>query len=88
MFADLRFSGLLVALVCIAAALMTNRASAVTVDVAKNCNALTAKAFPPREAGNPAAGSTKGTGKAQRDYFRKCVADADKKDDDTRSGAK
>jgi len=32
------------------------------VEVAKKCDALTAKAFPPRAIGNPAAGSAKGTG--------------------------
>jgi hypothetical protein len=64
----------LVALLCIVVGPMTDRASAVTVEVAKKCNALTAKAFPPRVVGNPAAGSTKGTGKDERAYYRKCVA--------------
>jgi hypothetical protein len=49
-------------------------ASAITVEVAKKCDALTAKAFPPRVVGNPAAGSAKGTPQEQRDYFKKCVA--------------
>jgi hypothetical protein len=49
-------------------------ASAISVDVAKKCNALLAKAFPPRQAGNPAAGSAKGSGLDQRTYFNKCVA--------------
>jgi hypothetical protein len=49
-------------------------ASAISVDVAKKCNALLAKAFPPRQPGNPAAGSAKGSGLDQRNYFNKCVA--------------
>jgi hypothetical protein len=49
-------------------------ASAISVDVARKCNALVAKEFPPREVGNPAAGSAKGSGQAQRDYFSKCLA--------------
>jgi hypothetical protein len=49
-------------------------ASAISVDVAKKCNAMLAKAFPPRQPGNPAAGSTKGSGLDQRNYFNKCVA--------------
>jgi hypothetical protein len=48
-------------------------ASAITADVAKKCNGLVAKAFPPRQPGNPAAGSAKGNAQAQRDYFRKCT---------------
>lgn len=49
-------------------------AFAISVDVAKKCDALTAQAFPPREPGNPAAGSAKGTGRDVQDYFGKCVA--------------
>lgn len=56
-------------------------ASAVTVEVAKKCNALLAKKFPPRQAGNPAAGSAEGSGKVQRDYFRKCVDSGGKVED-------
>jgi hypothetical protein len=37
--------------------------------VAKKCNALLAKAFPPRQPGNPAARSAKGSGLDQRNYF-------------------
>ncbi len=48
-------------------------ASAISVEVAKKCDSLVAKAFPPREPGNPAAGSAKGTAQEQRDYFNKCV---------------
>lgn len=61
-------------LAIVTAAPLTDNASAVSVEVAKKCNALTAKAFPPRVVGNPAAGSAKGTGADQRAYFRDCVA--------------
>ncbi|MGY8662692.1 hypothetical protein Q3C01_10020 [Bradyrhizobium sp. UFLA05-109] len=40
-----------------------------------------AKQFPPREPGNPAAGSTKGTGRDQQAFFNKCVANEGKVDD-------
>jgi len=59
---------------------MTDKASAITVEVAKKCDALTAKAFPPREPGNPAAGSAKGSGAAQQAYYKKCVANGGKVD--------
>jgi hypothetical protein len=51
------------------------------VEVAKACHALTDKAFPPRQAGNPAAGSAKGTAQDQRAYFSKCVANGGKVED-------
>ncbi|MGV7217079.1 hypothetical protein [Bradyrhizobium sp. UFLA05-112] len=56
-------------------------ASAITAEVARTCDAAVAKAFPPRQIGNPAAGSTKGTAKQQRDYFNKCVENNGKVDD-------
>jgi hypothetical protein len=70
-----------VAVVFIAFATITTGAFAVTAEVAKQCETLTAKAYPPREIGNPAAGSAKGTATVQRDYFRKCVANGGKVDD-------
>jgi len=70
------------ALTCIALGSTPNSASAVTVEVAKQCESLMAKAFPPRELGNPAAGSTKGTGRSEQQYFSKCVANGGKMDDD------
>ena len=73
MFASLKIRLTKLVLVCIAVVLMSGSASAISVEVAKKCNALTAKAFPPRVLGNPAAGSTKGSGKEMQDYFRKCV---------------
>jgi hypothetical protein len=81
MFTNLKFGRAIVALVCVSSGLMTNRASAVTVEVAKKCEALTAKAFPPREVGNPAAGSANGTPLAQQVYFNKCVANAGNTED-------
>jgi hypothetical protein len=42
-------------------------------ELARKCDALTAKAFPPIEPGNPAAGSTKGSGSEAQAYFRKCI---------------
>jgi hypothetical protein len=65
-------AGALVALL-LATALLPMDAKAITVEVAKKCNALLAKEFPPRQPGNPAAGSIKGNGQAERDYFKKCV---------------
>ncbi len=70
------------AFLLVAAGLAPTGASAITVEVAKKCNALLAKAFPPREVGNPAAGSAKGSGQQQRDYFKKCVAKDGNMDDD------
>ena len=61
--------------------LAPGRASAISVEVARKCNALTAKQFPPREPGNPAAGSASGTGRDQRAYFNQCVANGGKVDD-------
>lgn len=57
----------------VATILMPADAGAISVEVAKKCNALLAKQFPPIEPGNPAAGSAKGNGQAERDYFKKCV---------------
>jgi len=70
MFANLKWIGVVAGLAFITA---TNSAGAVSVEVARKCNALTAKAFPPRAVGNPAAGSAKGTGADQRAYYKKCV---------------
>jgi len=80
MFANLKFRGMLVA-ICIASGSMTISASAITVELAKKCEALTAKAFPPREVGNPAAGSAKGTAQDKQNYYNKCVANGGNVDD-------
>jgi hypothetical protein len=45
-----------------------------SAELARTCDALTAKAFPPLEPGNPAAGITKGSGLEAQSYFRKCIA--------------
>jgi len=74
MVAQLKFSTALAALIWIGLATMTTGASAVTVEVARKCSALTAKAYPPRVIGNPAAGSTNGTGLSEQSYYQKCVA--------------
>jgi hypothetical protein len=56
----LRCASAFAGLIYISVAWTTNNASAVTAEVAKKCSALTAKAFPPRVIGNPAAGSAVG----------------------------
>ena len=73
MIATRKMSPLFGALICITLSSMTS-ASALTVEVAKKCSALTAKAFPQRETGNPAARNGAGTGLSQQSYFRKCVS--------------
>ena len=73
MFASLKSCLARLALVCIAIGLVSGSASAITVELARKCNAMVAAAFPPRQLGNPAAGSAKGSGKQMQDYFRKCV---------------
>jgi hypothetical protein len=88
MFANLKICSALVASVFIAVASMTNTASAISVEVAKKCNALTAKAFPPTQAGNPAAGSSKGTVQDQRGYFNKCVTNGGNMDDNANKDGK
>lgn len=81
MFANLNFWAILFALLCLGVLSTTDTASAVSVQLARKCDALTAKAFPPRVVGNPAAGSTKGTGRDAQAYFRKCVTNNGKVDD-------
>ncbi|UWU83097.1 hypothetical protein N2605_26535 [Bradyrhizobium yuanmingense] len=71
----------LVGLACALILAVPATASAVTVEVARACDAALAKAFPPRQIGNPAAGGTKGTAKEKREYFQKCVANNGKVDD-------
>ena len=73
MLATLKFYLIRFAIVCIAIALLSDKVSAITVELAKKCNSLTALAFPPKVPGNPAAGSAKGSGKEMQHYFRKCV---------------
>ena len=68
-------------LAAVAIGMMPTSASAITVDVAKKCDALIAQRFPPRIPGNPAAGSAAGSAQVQRDFFQKCVANSGKMDD-------
>jgi hypothetical protein len=81
MFTGLRFGGAFLVLTCVTFGLSSNRAAAITVEVARNCKALTDKAYPPREPGNPAAGSLKGGGRAEQEYFNRCVANRGTMDD-------
>jgi len=69
-----------IAMIC-AAYLTTGPSAAVTAEVARKCQALKQQAFPPREIGNPAAGSDKGSGADQAAFFRKCVANGGTVDD-------
>ncbi len=79
---DKILSGLaLLTSVCAAMLAHTNDASAVTAEVARKCQVLTSKAFPPREPGNPAAGSAKGSGLDEQNYFKRCVASGGQVDD-------
>ena len=64
-----------IVLVTIAIGSMTISASAVTVEVARKCSALAAGAFPPRQIGNPAAGTLNGTAVDKQNYYQKCVSD-------------
>ena len=50
-------------------------ASAITVELAKKCRQMAMKAHPPQR-----PGTKPGAGKAQQDYFRKCVANQGKVD--------
>jgi hypothetical protein len=79
---------LITALFFVASTSITNSASAVTVELAKKCGALTHKAFPPRVIGNPAAGSAKGSGEDAQAYFDKCVKNGGKMDDAAPKDAK
>lgn len=81
MFAKPKIQAVLIALVCICVVPMADSALAISVEVAKKCNELTAKAFPPRAIGNPASGSAKGSGKEERAYYRKCVANGGRVDE-------
>jgi hypothetical protein len=81
MFVGSKLKGIALASLVAALGAVPTDATAITADVAKKCNLLLAKAFPPRQPGNPAAGSAKGNGQASRDYFNKCVANGGNMDD-------
>jgi hypothetical protein len=74
MLTDLKSLTALAVSVCIGIGSMSAGASAVTADIAKKCEALTARAFPPRVPGNPAARGARGTGPAEKSYYSNCVA--------------
>ncbi|WGD50655.1 hypothetical protein QA641_34480 [Bradyrhizobium sp. CB1650] len=80
MLANWKSGCVLLALVCAVLGSSVDRASAITAELARKCSALTAKQFPPRQPGNPAAGSAKGSGSDQRAYYDKCVANGGKMD--------
>ena len=84
----LKFGVAFSALVCLALGSIPDRSSAITVAVARACKALTDKAYPSREPGNPAAGSLKGGGRVAQDYFNKCVANGGTMDDSVSKQAK
>ena len=84
MFANPKLLGVVLGLAFITVVSITNSAEAISVKIAKQCDALTAKAFPPRVIGNPAAGSAKGTGADERAYYKKCVANGGKMPDSAR----
>jgi hypothetical protein len=81
MFGNWRFGCALPAFVCVALGAVPDRASAISLEVARKCDALVAREFPPRIPGNPAAGSGKGSNQDQRAYFNKCVANKGNMDD-------
>jgi len=87
-FANLKNLSTFSAFICVAVGTMTIPALAVSVEVAKKCDLLTAKAFPPRVIGNPAAGSEKGTPQSRQIYFNKCLANGGNMDDSTRKETK
>lgn len=80
MIGDQKSRMVLLAVLLAATGLLPTQASAITLELAKKCNALVAKQFPPRQPANPAAGSAKGSGQEQRDLFKKCVENDGKMD--------
>ena len=73
MSAKIKFWSVILVSVCITVAPMTN-AFAGRAEVARRCNALTAKAYPPLVPGNPAAGRAGGNGHSVRKFFNRCIA--------------
>jgi hypothetical protein len=51
-------------------------ASAITAEVAKKCREMMVKKYPPQ-----VAGSSKGSAQEEREYFRMCVAQGGKMND-------
>lgn len=81
MLANLKSPAAIIALICIGRASIPDTASAITAELAKKCQELTAKAFPPRVVGNPATGSAKGSGRDENAYYKKCVENNGKVDE-------
>jgi hypothetical protein len=81
MLGNLKSGSALAVLVCIAIGSMMGSALTVTAEVAKKCEALAQKAYPPLVIGNPAAGSAAGTGASKRAYLIKCLANGGNMDD-------
>ena len=73
---DSRISGATFALFVAGAAVLlpaVSQAEPISAEVARKCKILRAKQFPPRQIGNPAAGSAYGSGQDKREFFRRCV---------------
>ena len=73
---DWRMSGGTIALLVAGAAALlpaVSQAQPISAEVARKCKVLRAKQFPPRQIGNPAAGSAYGSGQDKREFFRRCV---------------
>jgi hypothetical protein len=70
----LKYGTVPVTLICLSYLPTAQNASAVSVEVAKKCGALTDTAYPFRVPGYLAAGRTLGTAQDVRDYFNKSVA--------------
>ena len=66
------------AVAMVGAMAMTASASAITAEVAKKCRELAVKAHPPA-----IAGSRTGSGQAEREFFRACVAQGGNVKDDS-----
>jgi hypothetical protein len=62
-------SGVFVLFLAGAALLPTLSQAAISEEVAKKCQILRAKQFPP----NPAAGSAEGSARERREFFSRCV---------------
>jgi hypothetical protein len=77
-----------IALFITLASMVPIAASAIDVEVAKKCNALLQKQFPPKVPGNPAAGRSKGSARDQLGFFQKCVDNGGKVDSGDASQSK
>lgn len=69
MAAILRQLGALVLIIACVLPASMKPAPALPVELAKKCRSLALKAQPPRR-----AGTAQGTARAQRDYYRECIA--------------